>query len=106
MLQQLSCFTRHVQAAVDAPERFYVEVQFSNGANYDPTTVIPLHDNHVLPTQPRRLLTMPPGVPLQSLQELLGKYAKGKNTPSTYQLQVSEHSTGSELVNTWTWWWW
>lgn len=84
----VSIFTAVLQAPVDSPERFFVDIQFSNGANYDPTSVVPLHDNHVLPTQPRRPLTDAPGVPLQTLQELLGKYARGKNTPSNYQLQV------------------
>lgn len=81
-----------LQAPVDSPDRFFVEVLFSNGANYDPTTVTPLHDNHVLPTKPRRPLTNAPGVTLQMLQELLGRYAKGKNTASNYQLQVWQHT--------------
>lgn len=51
---------------MDAPERFFVEIQFSNGANYDPTLVEP--PRHTMPTQPRRLLTNPPGVPLQTFQ--------------------------------------
>jgi hypothetical protein len=55
-----------LQAAVDAPERFFVEIQFSNGANYDPTVVEP--PRHTMPTQPRRLLTNMPGVPLQTFQ--------------------------------------
>lgn len=55
-----------LQAPVDAPERFFVEIQFSNGANYDPTLVEP--PRHTMPTQPRRLLTNLPGVPLQTFQ--------------------------------------
>eukprot|EP00879_Flechtneria_rotunda_P009465 GHRR01009908.1.p1 GENE.GHRR01009908.1~~GHRR01009908.1.p1 ORF type:complete len:896 (+),score=398.55 GHRR01009908.1:452-3139(+) len=77
------------QVPVESPDRFFVEVQFSNGANHDPTAVVPLHADHTLPTQPRRLLTSQPGVTLQALQELVGKYARGKNTPSNYQLQVA-----------------
>jgi hypothetical protein len=55
---------------VDAPERFFVEIQFSNGANYDPTLVEP--PRHTMPTQPRRLLTNPPGVTMQSFQVAWG----------------------------------
>lgn len=87
-----------MQVPVDAPERFLVEIQFSNGANYDPTSVVPLHNDHVLPTQPRGLLTTPPGVPLQTFQELVRKYARGKNTPSNYQLQVSCEGGGWTLT--------
>jgi len=55
-----------VQAPVDAPERFFVEIQFSNGANFDPIKVAA--SRHTLPTQNRRLLTSSPGVPLQTFQ--------------------------------------
>jgi hypothetical protein len=39
------------QVPVDSPERFFVEIQFSNGANFDPTTTVPTLKNHTLPTQ-------------------------------------------------------
>lgn len=75
---------------MDSPDRFLVEIQFSNGANYDPTHEPSMLQSapHTLPTQPRRLLTPVPGVSLHGFQELVRKYARGKNTPSNYQLQV------------------
>jgi hypothetical protein len=72
---------------VDSPERFYVEIQFSNGANYDPTVVEA--PRHTMPTQPRRLLTRSPGVPLQDFQELTGKHARSKMAPCKYELQYA-----------------
>jgi hypothetical protein len=80
---------------VDSPERFLVEIQFSNGANYDPTNEQAMLQSapHTLPTQPRRLLTPVPGVSLHGFQELVRKYAHGKNTPSNYQLQVRPGTT-------------
>lgn len=51
---------------MDSPERFFVEIQFSNGANYAPTLVEP--PRHTMPTQPRRLMTAMPGVTLQKFQ--------------------------------------
>ncbi|WIA10711.1 hypothetical protein OEZ85_010886 [Tetradesmus obliquus] len=79
------------QVPVDSPDRFLVEIQFSNGANYDPTHEPSMLQSapHTLPTQPRRLLTPVPGVSLHGFQELVRKYARGKNTPSNYQLQVA-----------------
>jgi hypothetical protein len=80
----------HVQVHVDSPDRFLVEIQFSNGANCDPTNEQSVMQGapHTLPTQPRQLLTPVPGVSLHGFQELVRKYARGKNTPSNYQLQV------------------
>ena len=62
------------QAPVDSPERFFVEIQFSNGANFDPTKVAA--NRHTLPTQNRRLLSSPPGVTLQAFQvrAMLGRF--------------------------------
>jgi hypothetical protein len=84
-------FLHDVQVPVDSPDRFLVEIQFSNGANCDPTNEQSVMQGapHTLPTQPRRLLTPVPGVSLHGFQELVRKYARGKNTPSNYQLQVS-----------------
>eukprot|EP00775_Hariotina_reticulata_P005841 gene5841-6082_t len=40
-----------INVPVESPERFFVEIQFSNGANFDPTTTVPPLQNHILPTQ-------------------------------------------------------
>lgn len=66
-VQQCCChLVLLLQAPVDSPERFFVEIQFSNGANFDPTRVPA--NRHTMPTQNRRLLTGSPGVPLQTFQ--------------------------------------
>ena len=77
------------QVPVDAPERFLVEILFSNGANYNPTEVFPRDRDHTLPVKPRACLVEGRGVPLAHAVELLGPVAGGiKVVPSNYELQV------------------
>lgn len=75
---------------LDAPERFVIEILFSNGAATDPTlTALP---DHTLPTTPRSNLVDGHGVSLARLVELVGGYASdtaGVKLPAT-------GSTGSE----------
>lgn len=80
----------HTQVPLDAPERFVIEILFSNGAATDPTlTALP---DHTLPTTPRSNLVDGHGVSLARLVELVGGYASdtaGVKLPAT-------GSTGSE----------
>ncbi|KAI8468422.1 MAG: histidine phosphatase superfamily-domain-containing protein [Monoraphidium minutum] len=78
------------QVPLDSPDRFVVEVLFSNGANHDPTRVVPLANDHTLPVVPRAPLHTGMGVPLQRLAALLQPCAAPrKAAPSTYALQVA-----------------
>jgi len=81
---------RHPQVPLDSPDRFLVEVLFSNGANFDPTRVVPLANDHTLPVVPRAPLHTGIGVPLTRLTALLDPCAaQRKSAPSTYALQVA-----------------
>ncbi len=74
---------------IDSPDRFVVEVLFSNGANFDPTAVVPVANDHTLPAVPRAPLHTGIGVPLARLVSLLEPCAAPrKAAPSTYALQV------------------
>ena len=44
------------RAPVDSPERFRVEVLFSQGASHNPFEVVPLKQDHTLPVLPRMAL--------------------------------------------------
>lgn len=78
------------QVPLDSPDRFVVEMLFSNGANYDPTRVVPLANDHTLPIVPRVPLHTGEGTPLQRLFELLEPCAAPrKAAPGTYALQAS-----------------
>lgn len=90
----------HVQVPIDAPERFLVEVLFSNGTNHDPTAVTPLHDNHTLPVVPRQTMHMGNGIPLQRLDDLLDPYAvQRKLPPSAYALHVALRAPFSQSTS-------
>jgi hypothetical protein len=81
---------------LDSPDRFLVEVLFSNGANFDPTRVVPLANDHTLPVVPRAPLHTGAGVPLQRLAALLEPCAAPrKSAPSTYALQVGGGGGGA-----------
>lgn len=75
---------------VDAPERFRVEMLFSPGTNYSPFDVVPLHNNHVLPTLARTVLSKGEGVTLAEMEERLSPFAQTrKYQPCSYALQYS-----------------
>ncbi|KDD72813.1 hypothetical protein H632_c2864p0, partial [Helicosporidium sp. ATCC 50920] len=87
------------------PARFRMEVLFSPGAAFNPTMVVPVHNNHTLPIAPRIPLHVGAGhsgISLATLEGALKPYAKTfKRSVEPYKLRSQGLNSHTSEIDYW-----